>query len=321
MRVWLSTVILVFAVLFMSSLPALSQQPSAPQEVSQEAVSWGQSLSDVISSKMPVGRIAKQGFDWFKTTFAQPFNMMRLTLDGSLRMVQNGLLWPPPWLFILALGALSYFLKRDWRNTVLTVLGFAFILNQGYWKDTMESLSLLIWSFAICMGFGVPIGIYAAHHPRLYRAMQPVLDMMQVVPSFVYLLPGMALFRIGMVPGLIATVIFVIPIAIRLTEQGISATPRSLKEAGEAFGASPRQQLWKVELPFALPLIRAAMTQTILLSLSMVVIAAAVGANGLGKQVYVALQRNDVALGFESGLVIVVVAIVLDRLFRPQMRR
>jgi len=313
MKALLSRVIICFTLLFMFTLPVGAQSTtlSVPQD------SWGQALFDMMSSKIPVGKITKQGFDWFKTSFASLFDMMRLALDSSLRLVQNGLLWPPPWLFILALGALSYAVKRDLRNMLLTIIGFTFILNQGYWKDTMESLSLLIWSFAICMGFGVPIGIYCAHHQRFYRLVQPVLDMMQVVPSFVYLLPGMALFRIGMVPGLIATVIFVIPIAIRLTEQGISSTPRALLEAGEAFGASPRQTLWKVELPFALPLIRAAMTQTILLSLSMVVIAAAVGANGLGKQVYVALQRNDVALGFESGVVIVVVAIVLDRLFRP----
>jgi len=306
MKPLLSRVILVFTLLFIVTLPISAQETSLTQ-----------SVFDTFSTKMPVGKITKQGFDWFKATFADGFNVMRIALDSSLRTVQNGLLWPPAWLFIAALGALSYLIKRDWRNVALTVIGFAFILNQGYWKDTMESLSLLVWSFAICMGFGVPIGIYAAHHPRLYRLIQPILDMMQVVPSFVYLLPGMALFRIGMVPGLIATVIFVIPVAIRLTQQGISATPRALLEAGEAFGASKRQKLWKVELPFALPLIRTAMTQTILLSLSMVVIAAAVGANGLGKQVYVALQRNDVALGFESGLVIVVVAIVLDRLFRP----
>jgi len=298
--------VVICAVIFVFTWSASAQENSISQ-----------ALFDTVSSKIPVGKITKQGFDWFKVTFASGFNIMRIGLDSSLRLVQNGLLWPPPWLFILAIGALSYLIKRDWKNTAFTIIGFAFIFNQGYWKDTMESLSLLIWSFTLCMGFGVPIGIYAAHHPRLYRLLQPILDMMQVVPSFVYLLPGMALFRIGMVPGLIATVIFVIPIAIRLTEQGISATPKSLIEAGEAFGASRRQRLWKVELPFAVPLIRAAMTQTILLSLSMVVIAAAVGANGLGKQVYVALQRNDVALGFESGLVIVVVAIVLDRLFRP----
>jgi len=312
MRFLLGKILPCFILLFILIIPVNAQQASAAQDLSR-----GQAFYDTLTSKIPVGRVTKQGFDWFKATFASGFNVMRIALDASLRMVQNGLLWLPPWLFIVALGALSYFIKRDWRNTVLTIIGFSFILNQGYWKDTMESLSLLVWSFAICMGFGVPIGIYASHHPRLYRLLQPILDMMQVVPSFVYLLPGMALFRIGMVPGLIATVIFVIPVAIRLTEQGISATPKSLLEAGEAFGASKRQRLWKVELPFAMPFVRTAMTQTILLSLSMVVIAAAVGANGLGKQVYVALQRNDVALGFESGLVIVVVAIVLDRLFRP----
>jgi len=317
MRHVLVHVAVLWFFLITAMLPSLAQ--SAPPSPSRPSVETAHAF--ITGHKIPVGQVTKTGFDWFKTQFAAVFNLIRIMLDASLKTTQYVLLFPPPLVFIAILGCLSYFFKRDWKNLLLTVLGFSFVLNQGYWKDAMETLSLLLWSFMFCLGFGVPIGIYCAHHPRIYRLVQPVLDMMQVVPSFVYLLPGMALFRIGMVPGLLATVIFVIPIAIRLTAQGIAATPKTLLEAGDAFGASKRQRLWKVELPFAMGHIRTAMTQTIMLSLSMVVIAAAVGANGLGIKVYTALQRNNVALGFESGLVIVVVAVVLDRLFRPKMEK
>jgi len=310
MQRFLSCVMMCFVVLsaVLTSAPAQQISAGSPSFLSGAFVT---------AHKIPVGQITRAGFDWFKVTFAAVFNIVRVILNASLMGVQSALLFPPPLVLIVVLGALSYFLKRDWKNCLLSMLGFLFVLNQGYWKDAMETLSLLLWSFVFCLGAGVPIGIYCAHHQRIYRVIEPVLDMMQVVPSFVYLLPGMALFRIGMVPGLLATVIFVIPIAIRLTAQGVAATPKPLLEAGAAFGASKRQLLWKVELPSAMPQIRAAMTQTIMLSLSMVVIAAAVGANGLGIKVYTALQRNNVALGFESGVVIVVVAVVLDRLFRP----
>jgi glycine betaine/proline transport system permease protein len=162
----------------------------------------------------------------------------------------------------------------------------------------------------------VPIGIASAHRPRLYAALRPVLDLMQTLPTFVYLIPAIVFFGIGMVPGLIATAIFVIPAPIRLTHLGVASTPKELKEAGLAFGATPAQLLRKVELPWAAPQIMAGLTQTIMLSLSMVVIAALVGADGLGVPVVRALNTVNTALGFEAGLVIVVVAIVLDRTFR-----
>jgi glycine betaine/proline transport system permease protein len=168
------------------------------------------------------------------------------------------------------------------------------------------------------MGFGVPIGIAAAHRPKLYQAMRPVLDLMQTLPTFVYLIPAIVFFGIGMVPGLIATTIFVIPAPIRLTHLGITTTPKELKEAGLAFGATSSQLLRKVELPWAMPQIMVGLTQTIMLSLSMVVIAALVGADGLGVPVVRALNTVNTALGFEAGLVIVVVAIVLDRVFRRE---
>jgi glycine betaine/proline transport system permease protein len=199
---------------------------------------------------------------------------------------------------------------------VLTILGFLFILNQGYWDRTLETLTLVLSSCVLCMAIGVPLGIAAAHRPTLYAAMRPVLDLMQTLPTFVYLIPAIVFFGIGMVPGLLATAIFVLPAPVRLTHLGVSSTPSSLIEAGEAFGASRSQLLWKIELPYAMPQILAGLTQTIMLSLSMVVIAALVGADGLGVPVVRALNSVNTALGFEAGLVIVVVAIVLDRIFR-----
>jgi glycine betaine/proline transport system permease protein len=166
------------------------------------------------------------------------------------------------------------------------------------------------------MGLGVPIGIAAAHRPRLHAALAPVLDLMQTLPTFVYLIPAIVFFGLGMVPGLIATVVFVLPAPIRLTHLGISSTPPALAEAALAFGATPAQKLWKVELPHAAPQIMAGLNQTIMLSLSMVVIAALVGASGLGVPVVRALNSVNTALGFEAGLVIVVLAIVLDRMLR-----
>jgi glycine betaine/proline transport system permease protein len=195
-------------------------------------------------------------------------------------------------------------------------LGLLYVLNQGYWEATTQTLALVLASCVVCMGLGVPLGIAAAHRPWLYTWMQPVLDLMQTLPSFVYLIPAIVLFGLKAVPALVATVIFVLPAPIRLTRLGIASTPQALLEAAESFGATPRQKLWKVELPYALPQIMAGLNQTIMLSLSMVVIAALVGAAGLGTPVVRALNQVDSELGFESGLVIVVVAIVLDRMLR-----
>jgi glycine betaine/proline transport system permease protein len=168
----------------------------------------------------------------------------------------------------------------------------------------------------------VPIGIAAAHRPWLYSALRPILDLMQTLPTFVYLIPTVVLFGLGAAPGLISTVIFAIPAPVRLTHLGISSTPREMVEAGQSFGATKRQLLWKVELPYALPTIMAGVTQCIMLSLSMVVVAALVGAEGLGKPVVRALNSVNVATGFEAGLAIVVIAILLDRVCRrPERRR
>ena len=176
---------------------------------------------------------------------------------------------------------------------------------------------MLVATF-FCMLIGVPVGSAAAHRPWLYAAIRPVLDLMQTIPTFVYLIPTLILFGLGVVPGLISTIIFAIPAPIRLTQLGIASVPKQLVEAGEAFGATRSQLLWKVELPHALPTIMAGLTQCIMLSLSMVVMAALVGAAGLGQPVVRALNTVNIAMGFEAGLAIVILAILLDRVCRQR---
>lgn len=267
-------------------------------------------------TKIPVGKTAKIVIDWLQDHAAPLFDALSVALqaliDATLWVLQS----PPAFVVILAFAALAYLLQRSWKIALLVVLGFLFILNQGYWEETTESLTLVIAACVVCMGLGVPIGIAAAHRPRLYAVLQPVLDLMQTLPAFVYLIPAIVFFGIGMVPGLIATVIFVLPAPIRLTHLGVSSTPDTLTEAAQSFGATKSQLLWKVELPYATPQIMAGLNQTIMLSLSMVVVAALVGADGLGVPVVRALNTVNTALGFESGFVIVVVAIILDRILR-----
>jgi glycine betaine/proline transport system permease protein len=266
--------------------------------------------------KIPVGDSAERVFDWLKSNARWFFDGMSAVMDWLIAWVLWVLQAPPPLVIIAAFVALTWTLQRSWKICLLVFLGFLFILNQDYWEETTESLALVLSSCVVCMGLGVPIGIWLAHRPRAYAAISPVLDLMQTLPTFVYLIPAIIFFGLGMVPGLIATVIFVLPAPIRLTWLGVSTTPLTLLEAATAFGATPSQRLWKVELPYAFPQIMAGLNQTIMLSLSMVVIAAYVGADGLGKPVVQALSRVDTSLGFESGFVIVVVAIVLDRVLR-----
>lgn len=268
------------------------------------------------SNKIPVGRTAKIVVDWLTANLGWFFDALANGMRAIVDAVLLALTLPHPVLVVLAFTAIAYALRRSLPVALLTAAGFAFILNQGYWEETMETLTLVMSSCILCMGLGVPVGIVAAHNPRFYTVLRPVLDLMQTLPTFVYLIPAIVFFGIGMVPGLIATAIFVLPAPIRLTHLGISSTPRQLIEAGEAFGATRSQLLWKIELPYAVPQIMAGLTQTIMLSLSMVVIAALVGADGLGVPVVRALNTVNTALGFEAGIVIVVVAIILDRMFR-----
>jgi glycine betaine/proline transport system permease protein len=272
----------------------------------------------ISAAKIPVGPWARDAVDWLTANAAWFFDGLANGIEALIDAILWVLQTPHPLIVLVAFAALAWVLQRSRTVVVLVVLGFLFILNQGYWEETTETLTLVLCAVLVCMGAGVPIGIAAAHRPRLYAAMRPVLDLMQTLPTFVYLIPAIVFFGIGMVPGLVATAIFVIPAPIRLTHLGIASTPKELKEAGLAFGATPRQLLTKVELPYALPQIMAGLTQTIMLSLSMVVIAALVGADGLGVPVVRALNTVNTALGFEAGLVIVVLAIMLDRMFRRE---
>ncbi len=271
-------------------------------------------------NKIPVGKMAKTINDWLNDNLGGFFDLVSLVMEALIDAILWCLQSPHPLVIIALFMALAWYLQRSWKICLGVLLGFLFILNQGYWEETTESLTLILSACVGCMGIGVPIGIAAAHRPRLYQAMVPILDLMQTLPTFVYLIPAIVFFGLGMVPGLIATVIFVIPAPIRLTYLGVSSTPTALLEAATAFGATPKQRLWKVELPYALPQIMAGLNQTIMLSLSMVVIAALVGANGLGVPVIRALNSVNTALGFESGFIIVVVAILLDRSLRVKAK-
>lgn len=275
----------------------------------------------ITSTKIPVGRTAKLVFDWLNLHAAAFFNALSTGMQGLI----DGILWllltPPPLVIVAIFVAIAFAIQRNWKAPLIVLVGFLFVMNQGYWQATMESLTLVLSACVVCMAIGVPVGVFLAHRPRLYAWVAPVLDLMQTLPTFVYLIPAIVFFGIGMVPGLIATVIFVLPAPIRLTYLGISSTPTALTEAATAFGATSRQKLWKVELPYATPQIMAGLNQTIMLSLSMVVIAALVGANGLGVPVVRALNTVNTSLGFEAGFVIVIVAILLDRMLRVERRK
>ncbi|MTI17929.1 choline ABC transporter permease subunit [Rhodobacteraceae bacterium RKSG542] len=271
--------------------------------------------------KLPAGEWARAGVDWL-TDNAEGF------FDGisvGLETIIDGVMWllqgPPPLVMVALFSALSFYLRRSYRLTAFVLLGMLFIINQGLWRETTETLALVLTATAICMVIGVPVGVFCAHRPKFYEWIRPVLDLMQTVPTFVYLIPALVLFGLGMVPGLVSTVVFALPSPIRLTQLGISSTPKHLLEAGEAFGATPWQRLTKIELPYALPNIMAGLTQAIMLSLSMVVIAALVGADGLGVPTLRALNTMNISQGFEVGVAIVLIAIILDRLFRPIRRK
>ena len=271
-------------------------------------------------NKIPVGSGIAAAIDVLKAHGSGFFDGVSATVRFVIDGITAALVWVPSPLLILLMAGLAYLLRRSWQLSLFVALALLFILNQGYWQETMETLSLVLSSALVSTVLGVPLGIAAAHRPWLFRTIRPALDLMQTLPTFVYLIPTLVLFGLGAVPGLISTVIFSLPAPVRLTHLGITSVPRPLIEAGESFGATRRQLLWKVELPSARPMILAGITQCIMLSLSMVVIAALVGAGGLGVPVVRALNTVRVDTGFEAGLVIVLLAIILDRVCRPAER-
>jgi glycine betaine/proline transport system substrate-binding protein len=271
----------------------------------------------VTAHKIPLGAAIAVGIEYIKTHGTGFFGAVAAVIRGSVNGVTAALVAVPAVVLILALAALAWWLRRSIPLALFVALALLFIMNQGYWMATLETLALVVVAAVLSALVGVPVGIAAAHRPRLYTALRPVLDLMQTLPTFVYLIPTLVLFGLGVVPGLISTIIFALPAPIRLTHLGISSVPVALREAGAAFGATPMQLLWKVELPCAAPTIVTGITQCIMLSLSMVVIAALVGAGGLGVPVVRALNTVQVGMGFEAGIAIVLLAIILDRMSRP----
>jgi glycine betaine/proline transport system permease protein len=274
----------------------------------------------ITQNRIPVGPYIKQGVDWLTDNASGFFDGIAAVLQAVIGVLLFVLESPHPLVVVAAFGALALWLRRSIWLAIFTVLALLFIINQGYWSETTKTLALVLASATVSMAIGVPLGIAAARRPWLMAAMRPVLDLMQTIPTFVYLIPALILFGLGMVPGLIATVIFALPAPIRLTHLGVSSTPTALIEAADSFGATTWQRLLKVEIPYAMPQILAGLTQTIMLSLSMVVIAALVGADGLGVPVLRALNSVNIAMGFNAGLAIVLIAIILDRLCRASDR-
>lgn len=270
----------------------------------------------ITAYKIPVGPLAKSLVDWLTANGSGAFDLIAAVLGGIVGLIMAALQALPAPITALIIAAIAYGLKRSVPLALFVAAALLFIVNQGFWKETTQTLALVITSSVVCMAVGVPVGILAARRPWLMAALRPVLDLMQTIPTLVYLIPALVLFGLGMVPGLIVTVIFALPASIRLTALGVGSTPRPLIEAADSFGATPLQRLVKVELPHAMPQIFAGLTQTIMLSLSMVVIAAMVGANGLGVPVVRALNTVNIGMGFTAGLAIVLIAIMLDRMCR-----
>jgi glycine betaine/proline transport system substrate-binding protein len=290
---------------------AIDAAAAAPAKGAGGFESW------VTAHKIPLGATVESAIDFIKANGRGFFAAVSTVIQGSVDGVNALLAAIPGLVLILAIAAVAWGLHRSIPLVVFVIAALLFIMNQGYWAATLETLSLVIVSALFSTLIGVPVGIAAAHRPRLFAALRPVLDLMQTLPTFVYLIPTLVLFGLGVVPGLISTVIFAVPAPIRLTHLGISSVPRTLLEAGDAFGATPMQRLWKIELPSARQTILAGITQCIMLSLSMVVIAALVGAGGLGVPVVRALNSVQVDIGFEAGIAIVLLAIILDRISRP----
>lgn len=263
--------------------------------------------------KIPVGQWGKAVIEFVVTNFQWLFDAIKGALNWSVEGTSYLLLQVPPVLLAVALAGFVYWLQRSKPLAIGVLLGFLFIINQGLWKETVQTLVLVVAATALSMSIGVPLGIWAAHKPRVWQVMQPVLDLMQTMPTFVYLIPILILFGLGAAPALIVTIIFAMPAPVRMTYLGITSIPKPMIEAGESFGATRRQLLWKVELPAALPSIMAGLTQCIMLSLSMVVFATLIGAPSLGNPVNKALSNRNIPLGIEAGLALVVLAIILDR--------
>ncbi len=263
--------------------------------------------------KIPIGLWVNWLVEWATVNLAPIFDAIKSIIDFLVRNLTAALLFPPPGVMIILFFPLVW-LIAGWRVAAGTAAGMFLIYNLNIWEPSMQTLAMVISATIVALIMGVPLGIWTARSNTVHKITMPLLDFMQTMPPFVYLIPAVFFFDIGTVPGLIATVVFAMPPAIRLTGLGIRQVPVELVEAAEAFGATQFQKLLKVQLPVALPTIMAGINQCIMLSLSMVVISSMIGAGGLGKEVLRGIQRLDVPTGFEGGLAIVIIAIILDRI-------
>lgn len=264
---------------------------------------------------IPLADWVDQIIGWMKGNIDWLFDPIKNLLSGLVDGLSSLLIWIPSTFFILALVVITFVINRKkWGLSVFTFFGLLLVLNLGYWVEMMDTLSLVLTASFISIVIGVPVGIWMAKSKTTESIITPILDFMQTMPAFVYLIPAVSFFGIGMVPGVIASVIFSVPPTVRFTNLGIRQVSSELIEASEAFGTTGFQKLFKVQLPMAKKTIMAGINQTIMLALSMVVIASMIGAKGLGTEVIYALESNEEGLGFASGLAIVILAIIIDRI-------
>ncbi|MBZ9607604.1 proline/glycine betaine ABC transporter permease [Clostridium estertheticum] len=264
---------------------------------------------------IPIVKWADMLVAWLRDNAQWFFEPIKDTLNAVVNGLSDALIAIPPVVFILIIVALTIFItKKKWGLSIFALLGLLLILNLGYWEQTMLTLSLILTSSSISILIGIPLGVWMSKSRMVQDIVTPILDIMQTMPAFVYLIPAVSFFGIGMVPGIIASVIFAMPPVVRLTNFGIRQVSTELIEAADAFGSTPAQKLFKVQLPIAKNTIMAGVNQTIMLALSMVVIASMIGADGLGVEVFRAVTRNEAGQGFASGLAIVILAMILDRI-------
>ena len=269
---------------------------------------------------IPLDEWTESAVDWITDNFDGAFDVLDSTIDLIVGSLEYVLLAPPALLMVAILSVIA-FLLAGWRVALFTVLGLVFVISLDLWTAAMETLALVLAATVVALAVGIPIGIIAAKSGAVEAAVRPILDVAQTMPAFVYLVPTVVLLGIGAGPALIATVIFAMPPAVRLTMLGIQQVPKDTVEAAHAFGATPWQTLFKVELPLSLKTIMAGVNQVIMLSLSMVVIAGLAGAGGLGEPVVAGLSQLDVGVSFVGGVGIVVIAIMLDRITRALARQ
>jgi ABC-type proline/glycine betaine transport system permease subunit len=263
--------------------------------------------------RIPLGDWVDEFIDLVIDVFGFVFDFVATVVGGAYDLVDAVLSTPPSWVMVVVLALLAL-ATRGWKFALGTIVGLVVVVGVDQWTNAMHTLALVLVASTIALLIAVPLGIAAAKSRATSAFLRPLLDLTQTMPAFVYLIPALILFGVGPVPGVVATVIFAVAPGVRLTELGIRSVDSEVVEAGQAFGASPGRVLRQIQLPLAMPTIMAGVNQVIMLSLSMVVIAGMVGADGLGKDVVASLNRIDVALGFEAGLAVVILAIYLDRL-------